>query len=138
MLMMPRKVKYRTRMRGTNKGVATRGSTIAFGDFGLKAISRGLLTARQLEAARKAITHRTKRSGKLWIRVFPDKPVAKHPNETRMGRGKSPTDHYAALIKPGRVLFELAGVSEELARAALRRASDKLPVRTKFITLERL
>lgn len=132
-MLLPKKVKYRSRMRGTNKGLATRGASIDFGEFGLRAMDRGLITSRQLEAARKAITHRTKRSGKLWIRIFPDKPVAKHANETRMGRGKSPIDHYAAAVKPGKILFELAGLPEELARAALRRASDKLPIRTKFV-----
>ena len=137
-MLLPKKVKYRSRFRGTNKGLATRGSHVSFGEFGLKAMDRGLLTSRQIEAARKAITHKTKRSGKLWIRIFPDKPVSKHPNETRMGRGKSPLDHYAAVIKPGRILFELAGIDEDLAKAALRRASDKLPIKTKFVTSDRL
>ncbi|MCA9308348.1 MAG: 50S ribosomal protein L16 [Patescibacteria group bacterium] len=132
-MLMPKKVKYRTKQRGTNKGIATRGSTIAFGEFALKVEDRGLLTARQIESARKAISHKTKRSGKVWIRVFPDKPISKKPAETRMGSGKSPVDHYAAVIKPGKILFEIAGVSEEIARAAFKRASYKLPFKTRFI-----
>lgn len=132
-MLLPKKVKFRKQQRGTNKGLATRGSTIAFGDFALKAQDRGLLTSRQIESARKAIVHRTKRGGKLWIRVFPDKPIAKKPAETRMGKGKSPTDHYAAVIKPGKIIFELAGVEPEIARQALKRASDKLPMKTKFL-----
>lgn len=133
-MLMPKKVKFRRMMRGTNKGIATRGSTISFGDYALKAADRGLLTSRQIEAARKAISHKTKRGGKLWIRVFPDKPVSKKPNETRMGSGKSPVSHYAAVIKPGKIIFEIAGVTEEVARAAFRRAADKLPIKTKFIS----
>jgi large subunit ribosomal protein L16 len=132
-MLLPKKVKFRKQQRGINKGLATRGSTIAFGDFALKAQDRGLLTSRQIESARKAIVHRTKRGGKLWIRVFPDKPIAKKPAETRMGKGKSPTDHYAAVIKPGKIIFELAGVELEIARQAFKRASDKLPMKTKFL-----
>ena len=123
-------------MRGNNKGLATRGYKISFGDFALKAEERGELTSRQIEAARKAIAHNTKRGGKLWIRVFPHKPISKKPAETRMGGGKSPVDHYAAIIKPGTVIMELGGISEVLARQAFRRASDKLPIKTKFITAE--
>ncbi len=123
-------------MRGVNKGLATRGNSVDFGDYGLKATDRGLLTSRQIEAARKAIAHKTKRSGKLWIRVFPDKAVSKKPNETRMGSGKAPTDHYAAVIRPGKVIFELAGVTEDVARSALQRAADKLPVKTQFVSTE--
>jgi large subunit ribosomal protein L16 len=136
-MLIPKKVKYRKQMRGSNKGIATRGCNISFGEYGLKAMDRGLVTSRQIEAARKAITHKTKRSGKLWIRVFPDKPVSKKPNETRMGSGKSPTDHYAAVVRPGKILFELAGVPQEIAAAALRRASDKLPIKTKFVVSRR-
>jgi large subunit ribosomal protein L16 len=132
-MLMPKKVKYRKQMRGNNKGLATRGSSVSFGEYGLKAETRGLLTSRQIEAARKAISHRTKRGGKVWIRVFPDKPISKKPNEARMGGGKSPVDHYAAIVKPGKILFEISGVSEELARAALKRASDKLPLKTRFV-----
>ncbi|MFZ5424692.1 MAG: 50S ribosomal protein L16 [Patescibacteria group bacterium] len=137
-MLLPKKVKYRKQQRGTNKGLATRGSRISYGDYALKAVDRGLLTSRQIEAARKAISHRTKRGGKLWIRVFPDKPIAKKPQETRMGSGKSPTDHYAAVIKPGKIVFEISGVSEELAKEAFRRASDKLPIKMKFISVHDL
>lgn len=133
-MLLPKRVKYRSRMRGKNKGLALRGSTVDFGDFGLKALERGNISSRQLEAARKAITHRTKRTGKIWIRVFPDKPIPKKPNETRMGGGKSPTDHYAAVVKPGTILFEIAGVTPQLAKSALRRASDKLPIKTKIVS----
>lgn len=132
-MLLPKKTKYRTQMRGVNKGLATRGYRISFGDFALKSLERGYLTSRQIEAARKAISHRTKRGGKLWIRIFPDKPISKKPNETRMGGGKSPVDHYAAPVKPGTIIFEIAGISEDLARQAFRRASDKLPIKTKFI-----
>lgn len=131
---MPKKVKYRKHQRGNNKGIATRGVNISFGDFALKAEDRGLLTSRQIEAARKAITHRTKRGGKLWIRVFPDKSVSKKPQETRMGSGKSAPDHFSAVVKPGKILFEISGVSEELAKSAFKRASDKLPLKTRFIS----
>jgi len=132
-MLLPKKVKYRKQMRGGNKGVATRGSTISFGEFALKAITRGLLTSRQIESARKAIMQGTKRGGKLWIRVFPDKPVSKKAAETRMGSGKAPTDHYVSVIKPGKIIFELSGVEKEIAQKALHRASTKLPVRTKFL-----
>ena len=133
MLLMPRKVKYRRQQRGVNKGISVRGSDISFGDFGLKVTDRCLLSARQLESARKAITHETKRGGKLWIRAFPDKPVAKKANETRMGSGKSNTDHYAALVKPGKVIFEMAGVTEAIAKKAFHKAASKLPVKTRFV-----
>ncbi len=133
MLIMPRKVKFRRQQRGTNRGISVRGSEIAFGDYALKVVDRCLLSSRQLEAARKAITHETKRGGKLWIRAFPDKPVAKKANETRMGSGKAPTDHYSAAVKPGKIIFEIAGVSEDSARRAFAKASAKLPVKTKFI-----
>lgn len=135
-MLLPKKTKYRVQQKGVNRGMAVRGSYIAFGEYGLKSEQRGLLTSRQIEAARKAISHRTKRSGKLWIRVFPDKPISKKPNETRMGGGKAPVDHYSSVIKPGKIIFEMAGVSEELAREAFRRASDKLPLKTRFITEE--
>lgn len=136
-MLLPKKVKYRKQMRGINKGMAQRGFEISFGEFALKALDRGLLTSRQIEAARKSVSQVTKRGGKLWIRVFPDKAVAKKPNETRMGSGKASTDHYAAVVKPGKVLFELSGVSEVVAFAALRRAGDKLPMKTKFIVREK-
>lgn len=136
MLMMPRKVKFRRQQRGTNRGIAVRGSEIAFGDYALKVTDRGLLSSRQLESARKAIMHETKRGGKLWIRAFPDKPVAKKANETRMGSGKAPTDHYAAVAKPGKIVFELAGVTLEVAKRAFYKASAKLPLKTRFVSRE--
>lgn len=135
-MLMPKKTKYRRTMRGINKGIATRGNTISFGDYALKAESRGLLTSRQIEAARKSIAHKTKRGGKLWIRVFPDKPITKKPNETRMGSGKAPLSHFAAVVKPGKIIFEMSGVTEEVAKDAFKRASAKLPIRTKFISSE--
>lgn len=135
-MLMPKKVKYRKHQRGNNKGIAVRGSTISFGEYALKAEDRGLLTSRQIEAARKAITHRTKRGGKLWIRVFPDKSVSKKPQETRMGSGKSPPDHFAAVVKPGKIIFEISGIEESLAKEAFRRASDKLPIKTRFVKRE--
>jgi len=134
--MMPRKVKFRRQQRGSNRGIAVRGSEIAFGDYALKITDRGLLSSRQLESARKAIMHETKRGGKLWIRVFPDKPIAKKANETRMGSGKAPTDHYAAVAKPGKIVFELAGVTQEVAKRAFYKASAKLPLKTKFLSRE--
>lgn len=136
-MLMPKKVKYRKQQRGTNKGVAQRGFTIAYGEYALKAVDRGLLTSRQIEAARKAVSHATKRGGKLWIRIFPDKAIAKKANETRMGSGKSPTDHYACVIKPGRVIFELGGTTQDVAEIALDRARRKLPIKTIFIKEER-
>ena len=135
-MLLPKKVKYRKQQRGVNKGLAIRGSVVSFGDYALKSEGRGLLTSRQIEAARKAIAQNTKRGGKLWIRVFPDKAISKKPNETRMGSGKSPTDHYAAVIKPGKIIFEISGVSEDLARTAFKRASNKLPIKTRFIIKE--
>lgn len=137
-MLLPKRVKYRKQQRGINKGLAQRGATIVFGDYALKADDRGLLTSRQIEAARKSIAHETKRGGKLWIRVFPDKAVSKKPNETRMGSGKAPTDHYAAVIKPGKVIFEIAGVTEETAKAAFRKAAAKFSLRTKFMYKESL
>ena len=135
-MLLPAKVKFRKQQRGNNRGFAVRGSTISFGEFGLKVIDRGLLTSRQIESARKAIMHETKRGGKLWIRVFPDKPVVKKPAETRMGSGKANTDHYSAVIKPGKIVFELAGLSKETAIIAFHKAASKLPLRTKFIVKE--
>ena len=135
-MLMPKKVKYRKQMRGTNKGIALRGFTIAYGDYALKAMDRGLLTSRQIESARKAVSHATKRGGKLWIRVFPDKAVAKKANETRMGSGKSSTDHYACVIKPGRIIFELGGTTQEVAEKAFFTAGRKLPIKTKLIKEE--
>ena len=121
-------------MKGRNRGLALRGSTVAFGEFGLKATERGRLTARQIEAARRAISRHVKRGGKLWIRVFPDKPITKKPLEVRQGKGKGSVEYWVALVQPGRVLFEIEGVSEELARDAFKLASAKLPFRTTFVT----
>ena len=132
-MLAPKRAKYRKQFRNRMKGLATRGSSIAFGSFGLKSIESAWVTARQIEAARRAMTHYTKRGGRIWIRIFPDKPVTKKPAETRMGSGKAPTDHYAAVIKPGKVLFEMSGVTDEIARRALGKAAAKLPLRTKFI-----
>lgn len=135
-MLMPKRVKFRKQQRGTNKGIAVRGSYIAYGEFALKSEDRGLLTSRQIEAARKAIAHRTKRGGKLWIRIFPQKSVSKKPLETRMGSGKAAPDHYAAVIKPGKIIFEISGITEEMAKEAFRRAADKLPLKTRFVSKE--
>ena len=132
-MLLPKKAKYRKQFRGKMKGVATRGSHLDFGDFGLKALESSWLSSRQIEAARKAIVGRTKRGGKLWIRVSPDKPVTKKPAEVRMGSGKGPVDHYVAVVRPGRIIFELAGVEEKIAVEALERAAAKLPIRTKIV-----
>lgn len=133
-MLQPRRVKYRKQQRGRLTGLATRGNTVAFGEFGLQALTPGWVTARQIEAARRAITHHIKRGGKVWIRVFPDKPVTKKPAETRMGSGKGSVEEWVAVVKPGRILFELAGVREEVAREALRLAAHKLPVQTQVVT----
>ncbi len=132
-MLMPKKVKFRKHQRGNNKGLAVRGSDISFGEFALKSVARGLITSRQIEAARKAISNKTKRGGKVWVRIFPDKPIHKKPAETRMGSGKSPVDHFSAVIKPGKILFEIGGVDEATARDAFRRADAKLPLKTKFV-----
>lgn len=132
-MLMPKRVKYRKQQRGRNKGLAYRGSSVNFGEYGLMAMDRTWITSRQIESARRAITGYIRRGGKVWIRIFPDKPVTQKPAETRMGGGKGAVDHYVAVIKPGRVLFELAGVREELAVEALRRAAQKLPVQCKII-----
>ena len=133
-MLMPKRVKYRKAQRGRMKGIAVRGSTLAFGDFGLKALEPGWVTNRQIEAARVALTRSLKRGGKVWIRIFPDKPVTKKPAETRMGSGKGNPEGWVAVVKPGRVMFELSGVNEPLAREAMLRAQHKLPIKTKFIT----
>jgi large subunit ribosomal protein L16 len=132
-MLMPKKVKFRKHQRGNNKGLATRGSEISFGEYALKSTTRGLITSRQIESARKAISNKTKRGGKIWVRIFPDKPIHKKPAETRMGSGKSPVDHFAVVIRPGRILFEIGGVDEVTAREAFKRAEAKLPLRTKFV-----
>lgn len=136
--MMPKKVKYRKAQRGRMKGKAYAGSTIAFGEFGLQALEPCWMTSAQIEAARRAITHHVKRGGKLWIRIFPDKPVTKKPAETRMGGGKGNPEEWVAVVKPGRILFELAGVPEEIAREAMTLASHKLPIKTRFVKREEL
>ena len=123
-------------MKGRNRGLATRGNSVAFGEFGLKALDRGRITARQIEAARRAMTRHVKRGGKIWIRVFPDKPVTKKPAETRMGKGKGNPEEWVAVIKPGRILYEMEGVPEDVAREAFRLAAHKLPIATKFRSRE--
>lgn len=135
-MLMPKRVKYRKMQRGRIKGLAQRGNQITFGTYALQATDRDFLTSRQIEAARRAIVRYIRRGGKVWIRIFPDKPVTKRAAETRMGSGKGSVDHWVAPIRPGRVLFEMAGVREDLAREALRLAAQKLPVRTQFIKRE--
>jgi len=132
-MLMPKRVKYRKTHRGRRNGKAYRGSTIAFGEFGLMAMAPAWVTSRQIEAARVAITRTIKRGGKVWIRVFPDKPVTKKPAETRMGKGKGAPEFWVAVVKPGRVLFEIEGISRELARAAFDLGASKLPIRTRFL-----
>ena len=135
-MLQPKRVKYRKHHRGRRKGIANAGSTVVFGDFALKSLSPAWVTDRQIEAARRAITRHVRRGGQIWIRVFPDKSVAARPAETRMGSGKGAVDHWVAVVKSGRILFEIAGVSPEDAREALRLASHKLPVQTKIVTRE--
>jgi large subunit ribosomal protein L16 len=132
-MLMPRKQKYRKQFRGTMKGKATRGLTLAFGDYGLSSKDTGWVSSKQIEAARRAIAHYMQRGGKTWIRIFPDKPVSKKPPEVRMGGGKGDLHEFVAVIKPGRMLFEIGGVSSEIARQALKLASYKLPVKTKIV-----
>jgi large subunit ribosomal protein L16 len=132
-MLMPKRTKYRKQMRGRMKGLATRGSTVAFGDYGLQALEPVWMTSRQIEAARRAVTRSIRRRGKVWIRIFPDKPYTKKAAETRMGKGKGAVEYYVAVIKPGRILFEMAGVPEEVAREALTLAAAKLPCKTKFV-----
>ena len=133
-MLMPKKVKHRKMMKGRMRGKAHRGDKLNFGDFGLKTLEAGWITDRQIEAARIAMTRHVKRGGKIWIRMFPDKPITKKPAETRMGKGKGAPDHWVAVIKPGRILYEIQGVQEDLAREAMRLAAQKLPVKTKFVT----
>ncbi|GAK54329.1 50S ribosomal protein L16 [Candidatus Moduliflexus flocculans] len=132
-MLMPKKVKYRKQQRGRMKGKAYRGCEVNFGQYGLQAQEVGYVTDRQIEAARISMTRKIKRAGRVWIRIFPDKPVTKKPAETRMGKGKGGPDHWVCVVKPGRVLYEMEGVPEELAREAFRLAAHKLPVKTKFI-----
>ena len=131
-MLQPARRKYRKEQKGRNTGVATRGNSVAFGDFGLKCTDRGRLTARQLEAARRAISRHVKRGGKIWIRIFPDKPITKKPLEVRMGKGKGSVEYWVAQIRPGTMLYEIQGVSEELAREAFTLAAAKLPLKTLF------
>ena len=133
-MLQPKKTKYRKQFKGRNRGVATRGAAVSFGDYGLKAADRARLTARQIEAARRSITRHIKRGGKLWIRVFPDKPITKKPLEVRQGKGKGPVEYWVALVQPGKILFEVEGVPEALAREAFVLAAAKLPVKTVFVT----
>jgi large subunit ribosomal protein L16 len=132
-MLLPKKTKYRKQMKGRNNGMAARGTEIAFGQYGLKAETAERITSRQIEAARRAMTRYVKRGGKIWIRIFPDTPITNKPAEVRMGSGKGSVDHYAAKVKPGRVMFEMDGVPEEIAREAMRLAAHKLPVQTRFV-----
>jgi large subunit ribosomal protein L16 len=132
-MMQPKRTKYRKQQKGRNRGVATTGNKVSFGEFGLKSIGRGRITARQIEAARRAITRHVKRGGKLWIRIFPDKPITKKPLEVRQGKGKGNVEYWVAQVQPGRMLYEMQGVDEDIAREAFRLASAKLPVKTAFV-----
>jgi large subunit ribosomal protein L16 len=133
-MLQPKRTKFRKQMKGRNRGLAIRGSSVSFGEFGLKAIGRGRITARQIEAARRAISRYVKRGGKIWIRIFPDKPITKKPLEVRMGKGKGNVEYWVALIQPGKMLYEIQGVSEEVAREAFRLAAAKLSVKTTFVS----
>lgn len=135
-MLLPKRTKYRKQMKGRNRGNATRGNSISFGTIALKATEAGRINSRQIEAARIAVSRHIKRQGKIWIMVFPDKPVTKKPLETRMGKGKGGVEEWVAVIKPGRILYEIAGVSEEIGRSALTLAAHKLPFKTKIVTLE--
>ena len=132
-MLQPARRKYRKEQKGRNKGIATSGAKVSFGEYGLKAVGRGRLTARQIEAARRAMTRHIKRGGRVWIRIFPDKPISKKPAEVRMGNGKGSPEYYVAEIQPGKILYEMDGVAEELAREAFTLASAKLPIRTTFV-----
>ncbi len=133
-MLMPKKVKYRKQQKGKVRGIATRGFKVAFGDYGLKAMERGLISARQIEAGRIAIIRHIKKGGKMWIRIFPDKPITKKPQETRMGKGKGNVEGWVAPVKPGRIIFEIEGVPEDIAYEALRLASNKLSIRTNIVS----
>ena len=137
-MLMPKKVKHRKQQKGRNKGVASRGVELSFGDYGLKALENGFITNRQIEAARIAINRHIKRGGKVWIRIFPDKPMTKKPAEVRMGKGKGSPEEWVAVVRPGRILYEMEGVSKEVALEALRLAAHKLPIRTKAVSREAL
>jgi large subunit ribosomal protein L16 len=133
-MLQPKRTKYRKVQKGRNRGLAVKGSKVSFGEFGLKAVGRGRLTARQIEAARRAMTRHIKRGGKIWIRVFPDKPITKKPLEVRQGKGKGNVEYWVAQIQPGRMLYEMEGVAEEVAREAFKLAAAKLPFKTTFVT----
>ena len=133
-MLQPKRTKYRKQQKGRNRGLAHRGSTVSFGEFGLKATSRGFVTARQIEAARRAITRHVRRGGKLWIRVFPDKPITKKPLEVRQGKGKGNVEYWVAVVKPGRIMYEIEGVDEAVARKAFSLAGAKLSVSTSFVS----
>ena len=133
-MLQPKRTKFRKQQKMRNRGLAQRGNSVSFGEYGLKAIGRGRLTARQIEAARRAMTRHVKRGGKIWIRVFPDKPISKKPLEVRQGKGKGNVEYWVAQIQPGRVLYEMEGVTEEVAREAFKRAAAKLPMATTFVT----
>jgi large subunit ribosomal protein L16 len=133
-MLMPKKVKHRKQMKGRMTGLANRGAEISFGQYGLKCLEPAWITDRQIEAARIAMTRHIKRGGKIWIRMFPDKPITKKPAETRMGKGKGAPEYWVAVVKPGRILYEIEGVSEDVAREAMRLAAQKLPIRTKFVS----
>ncbi|MBE6811044.1 MAG: 50S ribosomal protein L16 [Ruminococcaceae bacterium] len=135
-MLMPKRVKYRRVQRGRMTGAASRGTTVTHGDYGLKALEPAWITSNQIEAARIAMTRYIKRGGKVWIKIFPDKPITEKPAETRMGSGKGSPEYWVAVVKPGRVMFEIGGVSEELAREAMRLAANKLPIKCKFVTKE--
>ena len=137
MPLMPKRTKYRKMQKGRNRGRATRGTVVNEGEFGLQALEAGLITANQIEAARVALTRYIKRGGKVWIKLFPNKPITKKPAETRMGKGKGAPEYWVALVKPGRVMFEIAGIPEDVAREAMRLAANKLPVKTKFVVREK-
>lgn len=132
-MLQPKRTKFRKKQKGRVKGIAQRGHTISFGSFGIKSLEAGWITSRQIEAARIAVTRKMKREGQVWIRIFPDKPVTKKPAEVRMGKGKGAPEYWVAVVKPGRIMFEVAGVPKEIAEEALRLAAQKLPCRTKFI-----
>lgn len=136
-MLMPKRVKYRRVHRGRMKGKAMRGNSLAYGEYGLKALDPAWITSNQIEAARRAMTRYIRRGGNIWIKIFPDKPVTEKPAETRMGSGKGAPEYWVAVVKPGRILFEMSGVSEEVAREAMRLASNKLPIRTKFVMKEK-
>ncbi|MBI2021574.1 50S ribosomal protein L16 [Candidatus Daviesbacteria bacterium] len=135
-LLVPKRVKYRKAFRGRRKGIATRNNRIAFGNFALKTEEEGWISSRQIEAARRAMTRYTQRGGRIWIRIFPDKPITKHPAESRMGSGKGDVEGYVAVVRPGNILFEMGAVAEDIAREAMRLASHKLPLKTRFVTKE--